>query len=564
MRRRVAEEHAWQESHELPQIELARVQEVKEPIIEFGLRCQHEVAFASPNPKAQGECRSAPLNPIECDLHLRCIKAVPQCAHDCQAVQRWALQPVDLSRFKCDGAIEPQAEAIDKVALPTLCIANETDIDLSTGAGIRRRYPTRRLPQAIGIVIGRADRQDSEGGFGSVRTENAIGYFMHSPIATGGCDQGAARAGCLQGQLLGMTRKLRVEKASLRSELMSQMLQSLCGSATASRRIDDYTGCRVAHLTTLYRSRDLLLGVIRLHMDSSGVSMADTASSGLLVLDKPAGITSRAALDRAQRWFPRHTRLGHTGTLDPLATGVLVLCVGVATRLTEYIQRMAKTYTAVVTLGARSDSDDADGVITEAKGHRLATLPEVEHCITGFIGQIAQVPPAYSAAKVAGRRAYKLARGGQEVTLQARLVTIKRIRIMAFEWPHLELEVYCGKGTYIRSLARDLGEQLGCGGYIKALRRTQVGPFTATDALTLDADKNTIMAKLLPLSMAVSELPRVTLADAEVTRLQHGQRVNMADAPSGEIAVFDMAGSLVAVGLLEEKELRPVKVLSDR
>src|SRR5436309_1163039 len=152
-----------------------------------------------------------------------------------------------------------------------------------------------------------------------------------------------------------------------------------------------------------------------------------TQWNGLLVIDKPAGMTSRDAVDRAQRWFPRGTRVGHTGTLDPLATGVLVLCIGQATRLTEYVQKLPKTYVADVRLGARSATDDAEGPITPVPVDRAPARPDVEARLGEFIGQVTQVPPAYSAAKVAGRRAYDLARGGREVELAARTVTIERI-----------------------------------------------------------------------------------------------------------------------------------------
>src|SRR5205823_760906 len=150
--------------------------------------------------------------------------------------------------------------------------------------------------------------------------------------------------------------------------------------------------------------------------------MRTSSFDGLLVVDKPTGITSRAAVDRAQRWFPRGTRLGHTGTLDPLATGVLVLCAGIATRLAEYVQHMAKTYRTTVRLGARSDTDDADGTVTPVQVECAPERAAVEESLRGSLGDIEQVPPAFSAAKVTGKRAYDLARRGEEVTLAARHV----------------------------------------------------------------------------------------------------------------------------------------------
>jgi tRNA pseudouridine55 synthase len=147
----------------------------------------------------------------------------------------------------------------------------------------------------------------------------------------------------------------------------------------------------------------------------------DVTLDGLLVLDKPGGITSRAAVDRALRWFPRRTRMGHTGTLDPLATGVLVLCLGNATRLVEYVQRMGKTYRSIFRLGARSDTDDADGAVADVAAAVDPGRPAVLDALVGFLGAVAQTPPAYSAAKVTGRRAYDLARRGEEVSLESRV-----------------------------------------------------------------------------------------------------------------------------------------------
>jgi tRNA pseudouridine55 synthase len=286
---------------------------------------------------------------------------------------------------------------------------------------------------------------------------------------------------------------------------------------------------------------------------------------GLLVLDKPGGITSRDAVDRAQRWFPHGTRIGHTGTLDPLATGVLVLCVGVATRLTEYVQRMTKTYRTRVRLGARSDTDDADGTVTPLPVERPPDREAVERVLAPFVGELEQVPPAFSAAKVTGRRAYDLARRGHEVALEPRRVQIHRINLLAYEYPWLELEVVCGKGTYIRSLARDLGERLGCGGLVETLRRTSIGPFAVGDALTLEADAATARARLLPVAAAVADLPRVRLDANGAGRLRQGQQVAADAAPPGaeECAVFDEGGALVAVCRVDPASglLHPEKVL---
>lgn len=287
------------------------------------------------------------------------------------------------------------------------------------------------------------------------------------------------------------------------------------------------------------------------------------AVHGLLVLDKPGGITSRDAVDRAQRWFPRGTRIGHTGTLDPLATGVLVLCLGVATRLTEYVQRMAKTYRSEFRLGARSDTDDADGTVTPYPEAAVPSEAEVRACLAGFVGETDQVPPAYSAAKITGRRAYHLARQGADVALAPRPVQIYAIDLIAFAYPRVEVEVHCGKGTYIRSLARDLGERLGCGGLVQTLRRTCVGPFAADAALSLDATTEVARKAVRPASEALSELPRVTLPPGDARRLRTGQGVSLTLARAGECAVIEERTGMVTVARYDPARqlLLPAKVL---
>ncbi|HZT81290.1 MAG TPA: tRNA pseudouridine(55) synthase TruB, partial [Gemmataceae bacterium] len=216
---------------------------------------------------------------------------------------------------------------------------------------------------------------------------------------------------------------------------------------------------------------------------------------GLLVVDKPGGITSRDAVDRAQRWFPRGTRLGHTGTLDPLATGVLVLGVGAATRLTEYVQRMEKVYLTTIALDRRSDTDDLDGTVEQLTfDGPPPDRAAVGRCLQTFLGEVEQVPPAFSAAKVSGRRAYALARRGEKVSLAPRRVRIYQIDLLSYEYPLLKLQVRCGKGTYIRSLARDIGQRLGRAGTVMELRRTRIGPFDEAQALRLEADPSAARA----------------------------------------------------------------------
>jgi tRNA pseudouridine55 synthase len=282
---------------------------------------------------------------------------------------------------------------------------------------------------------------------------------------------------------------------------------------------------------------------------------------GLLVLDKPQGITSRDAVDWAARWFPRKTKLGHAGTLDPLATGVLVLAVGHATRLIEYVQDMPKTYRTRITLGATSDTDDADGTITPKSDAKPAAESSIREALKSFNGQIDQVPPAYSAARISGQRAYDLARRGDEVVLAPRQVRIDRIDVVSYSWPQLELDVHCGKGTYIRSIARDLGAALGVGGYVESLRRTRIGPFTVDAAVSLDAAAVEARKHMLPSAAAVSHRPSVRVSKDETRRLRQGQMIPASGA--GEVAVLGESGELIAVGRIDGAMLRPEKVMPE-
>ncbi len=221
--------------------------------------------------------------------------------------------------------------------------------------------------------------------------------------------------------------------------------------------------------------------------------------NGFLVIDKPGGMTSRDAVNRAQLWFPRRTKIGHTGTLDPLATGVLVLCIGAATKLAERVQAMPKRYETRIRLGATSDTDDADGEVVENTLSAAPSLAMVLEQLPKFIGLIEQLPPQYSALKVQGQRAYDLARRGVEVALKPRPVRVDSILLRTYEWPWVDLTIDCGKGTYIRSIARDLGAALGVGGLVQTLRRTRVGPFFDVErGIGLNATPDEARAALLP------------------------------------------------------------------
>ena len=222
--------------------------------------------------------------------------------------------------------------------------------------------------------------------------------------------------------------------------------------------------------------------------------------NGILVIDKPAGVSSARIVAQVKRLLPRGTKMGHAGTLDPFATGVLLLLVGTATKLCERLMDSPKQYEATLKFGATTVSDDPE---SPEQPHAVAAIPttdQVDSALRGFVGEIMQRPPAFSAMKVGGRRAYDLARGGKVVELEPRIVRVYAIeRVAAYQWPLLSLRIDCGRGTYIRSIARDLGETLGVGGYLTALRRTRVGRFDVAGACSVEQLASDVSAKLVSL-----------------------------------------------------------------
>lgn len=207
---------------------------------------------------------------------------------------------------------------------------------------------------------------------------------------------------------------------------------------------------------------------------------------GILNLDKPPGLTSARAVGRVKLLLPARFRAGHAGTLDPFATGVLLVLVGTATRNFEALMGEPKTYEAVLRFGATTPTDDPDSAPTPIPGASPPSLWAVEQAVASFVGLVRQRPPAFSALKIGGRRAYDLARRGKPVELAEREVRIDRIELLEYAWPTASLRVQCGKGTYIRALARDLGVKLGVGAYLTALRRTAIGAYSAADSVTLE------------------------------------------------------------------------------
>jgi len=299
--------------------------------------------------------------------------------------------------------------------------------------------------------------------------------------------------------------------------------------------------------------------------------------SGILNINKPTGMTSRGAVDMVQR-LVRPAKAGHAGTLDPLAGGVLVVCVGSATRLIEYVQRMPKSYVGTFLLGRQSTTEDIEGEVVELADPPVPVLEDILRAAKKLEGNILQRPPAFSALKINGRRAYQMARKGEEVKLQARPVSIHRIAVRSYEYPRLVLEVDCGSGTYIRSLGRDLAESLGTAAVMSELVRTAIGKFDLEESLDPGKlGKENISGHLMPMIRAVDNLPRLVLSAEEIKLVHRGQSIakRIESAPEhwqsqwhpadsqwrpAETAGVDEGGNLVTILSSSDGELlRPAR-----
>jgi tRNA pseudouridine55 synthase len=287
---------------------------------------------------------------------------------------------------------------------------------------------------------------------------------------------------------------------------------------------------------------------------------------GVLLLDKPSGISSNAALQTARRLLEAR-RAGHTGTLDPMASGLLVLCFGEATKFAGSMLDADKAYRARVRLGVRTSTADAEGETLERREVRV-TPEQVETALERFRGSLEQVPPMHSALKHRGRPLYAYARKGESVERSARRIVIRELVLEARAAEELDLRVACSKGTYIRVLAEDLGEALGCGGHLSALRRTAVGPFAVDDAISLDRlatlEPKERERRLLAVDALLASWPRVALPKEVEVRFRHGQRVP-AEAVAASVAVFGADGSFLGIGEVDaEGMLRAKRQLATR
>ena len=294
--------------------------------------------------------------------------------------------------------------------------------------------------------------------------------------------------------------------------------------------------------------------------------------SGILLLDKVGGVSSNGALQMAKKMFAA-AKAGHTGSLDPLATGMLPICFGEATKFSQFLLESDKSYRVTAKLGVTTETGDADGEVVKTTPV-TASAAEIEAALMSFVGDIEQIPSMYSAIKHEGVPLYKLAREGKTVERKPRAVTIFDIRILRIEGDELEFEVDCSKGTYVRSLVEDTGEKLGCGGHVTVLRRLSAGPYPAEKMLTLEELGNikaeggfeAIDELLLPLSTSVADWPRVELGDNAAYYIQQGQPVMASDRPAdGWVSVYQASsGEFLGVGeVLEDGRIAPRRLVSN-
>lgn len=297
-------------------------------------------------------------------------------------------------------------------------------------------------------------------------------------------------------------------------------------------------------------------------MPSADSSLSTDRVFGLLNIHKPAGWTSRDVVNRVQGMV-RPAKAGHAGTLDPMATGVLVVCIGRATRLVPLIQEQRKVYRATFLLGRTSESHDLETPLERMPEASIVTPDDVLRLLPEFLGRIEQTPPLHSAVKVRGQRAYKLARRGKTAELAPREIEIHRLDLLEFASDRIRLEVECGSGTYIRSLARDLGARLGCGAVMSELIRTRIGDFDLDEAVDVARlERDSLTSQLIPAARAVSHLPQMRIDAAEAGALAYGRPLAFPSArPEGDlVAVVDSRGELLALGSCRDGMLQPAQV----
>ena len=294
--------------------------------------------------------------------------------------------------------------------------------------------------------------------------------------------------------------------------------------------------------------------------------------TGILLLDKPLGLSSNDALQRVKRYY-RAAKAGHTGSLDPLATGLLPCCLGDSTKFSAFLLDADKRYRVRVKLGETTATGDAEGEVLERAPVDGVTEARLRDVLTGFLGSIEQLPPMYSAVKHQGQRLYQLARQGLEVERQPRQIEIHTLELLSMDLPEIELDVHCSKGTYVRTLAEDIGRELGCGAYVSALRRTGVGPYVEPAetfvtgeqiaALAEAEDFKALDALLLPLDTALGHCPALKLSADTAFYLGQGQAVLVPQAPTeGLVRLYDPSSHFLGVGeIRDDGKVQPKRLI---
>ena len=292
--------------------------------------------------------------------------------------------------------------------------------------------------------------------------------------------------------------------------------------------------------------------------------------SGILLLDKPVGMTSNAALQRVKRLFNAN-KAGHTGNLDPMASGLLPICLGEATKVSGFLLDSDKHYTGTCKLGERTDSGDADGKVVETRPVESYREAQILEIFTQFTGEISQIPPMHSAIKVNGQPLYKLAHQGIEIERKPRQVEIFSLELLRQAEDELDIDVHCSKGTYIRTLVQDIGEELGCGAHLNALRRTGAGPFDLENGITLaeleqlaEEGFEALDARLLPMEYALADWPQVKLTPDSTHYLRQGQAVQVPKAPTGGwVCLFADDDRFLGVGqILGDGRVAPRRLIN--
>ena len=293
------------------------------------------------------------------------------------------------------------------------------------------------------------------------------------------------------------------------------------------------------------------------------------AIHGIFLLDKGQGISSNGIMQRVKRLFQAN-KAGHTGALDPLATGMLPICLGEATKFSQYLLDADKRYQVTAKLGERTDTSDADGEVVETRAVNV-TEEQIHQALENFRGDIMQVPTMFSALKHEGKPLYEYARQGITIDRPARPITIFELKFLSYEAPYLTLEVHCSKGTYVRTLVDDLGELLGCGAHVTMLRRLSVTPFPtekmmtleALEALAQDQDFEKLDQLLLPMDTAVSSLPTLHLNAEQTIDIGFGRRVkfNNAEQLSGQVRIFSPENRFLGIALIDEDIIRPQRLV---